>query len=96
MLAQIGKAVTFNVNLNGAKGELKAHIDAPSGDDLEICYQEIDNHLWAIRFIPKENGVHYVAVKVRCIFACSVARKLRAPVSFMFNYILILIVAECN
>ena len=69
MLAQIGKAVTFNVNLNGAKGELKAHIDAPSGDDLEICYQEIDNHLWAIRFIPKENGVHYVAVKVRCVDA---------------------------
>ena len=59
--------MTFNVNLNGAKGEIKAHIDSPSGDDLEIFAQEIDNHLWAIRFVPKENGVHYVSVK-----ACTV------------------------
>ena len=60
----MNKAVTFNVNLNGAKGDLKAHMDTPSGNDLEVCAQEMDRMLWGIRFIPKENGVHYCAVKV--------------------------------
>lgn len=58
-----GKPVTFNVNLCGAKGELKAHVDTPDGQEQEVFMHEIDRELHAIRFIPKENGVYYITVK---------------------------------
>lgn len=28
------------------------------------CFQEMDTGVYAVRFIPKENGVHYVDVKL--------------------------------
>merc|ERR1712038_723769 len=60
----INKHVTFNVNLNGARGSLKCHLDTPSGTEEDIFLQELDRDLHAVRFIPHENGIYYVHVKL--------------------------------
>lgn len=65
----VDKPVTFNVNLNGARspdgapGELKSYVDVPSGKEEDVFLQELDRDLHAVRFLPKENGIHYVSVK---------------------------------
>lgn len=61
---QVGKPATFNVNFNGAHGELKAHVDTPSGAEDDCFIQELDQELYALRFMPKENGIYYVHVKL--------------------------------
>ena len=53
------------MNTGTAKGELKAHVDTPDGQEQEVFMQEMDRDLFAIRFLPKENGVYYITVKVR-------------------------------
>ncbi|BFZ03233.1 hypothetical protein BsWGS_06272 [Bradybaena similaris] len=60
----IDKAVTFSVNFNGAKGQLHASVRMPSGAHTDCMFQEMDTGVYAVRFIPKENGVHYVDVKL--------------------------------
>ena len=35
----------------------------PSGDKGEVTLESIDTDEWLVRFVPKENGVYYVAVK---------------------------------
>ena len=60
----IDKPATFNVNLNGAEGEIHAHIDTPSGTEEDVFCQDIDKDLWNVRFMPKENGIYYVHVKL--------------------------------
>ncbi|KAK2175347.1 hypothetical protein NP493_735g01030 [Ridgeia piscesae] len=62
---EVGKPVTFNVQLNGVRGELRAHLDTPSGTVDDCFIQELDIDVYALRFIPKENGVHYVTVKLK-------------------------------
>lgn len=65
----LDKPVTFNVNLNGARspdgspGELKSYVDVPSGKEEDVFLQELDQDLHAVRFLPKENGIHYVSIK---------------------------------
>jgi len=65
----VDKPVTFNVNLNGARspdgspGILKAYVDVPSGKEEDVFLQELDRDLHAVRFLPKENGIHYVSIK---------------------------------
>lgn len=65
----VDKPVTFNVNLNGAlcpdgsPGELKAYVDVPSGKEEDVFLQELDRDLHAVRFLPRENGIHYVSIK---------------------------------
>ena len=56
--------MTFHVNKSGARGELKAYLDTPSGQEEDIFLQEMDRDLHAVRFIPKENGVYFVHIKL--------------------------------
>ncbi|XP_033643960.1 filamin-A-like isoform X2 [Asterias rubens] len=53
---------SFAVQLNGAKGDLKAKAVAPSGVEDECTITEIDNENYAVRFLPRENGVHLIHV----------------------------------
>uniref|UniRef100_A0A8C3HS50 Filamin A n=1 Tax=Chrysemys picta bellii TaxID=8478 RepID=A0A8C3HS50_CHRPI len=54
---------SFAVSLNGAKGALDAKVHSPSGA-LEECHvTEIDEDKYAVRFIPRENGVYSIDVK---------------------------------
>lgn len=73
--------MTFNVSLCGAKGELTAAVDTPNGEEQEVFMQEMDRELYAIRFIPREQGVYYIKVKV-----CS---------PFILNYSFIFTVKIC-
>ncbi|XP_052680465.1 filamin-C-like isoform X8 [Crassostrea angulata] len=60
---QVGKPAAFVVNYNGAsKGKLRARVISPSGTEEEALIQEIDDGEYAVRFIPRENGVHNVFV----------------------------------
>ncbi|KAL8615195.1 hypothetical protein ACOMHN_029211 [Nucella lapillus] len=59
---QVGDTATFVVNPNGAKGTLQARIQPPSGGLQEALVQEMDNGQHAVRFIPRENGLHLVHV----------------------------------
>ncbi|XP_025077978.1 filamin-A-like isoform X3 [Pomacea canaliculata] len=60
----VDKPATFTVALNGAVGKLHATVRTPSGGHEDCFIQEMDTGLYAIRLIPKENGVHYVDVKL--------------------------------
>ncbi|XP_055876740.1 filamin-A-like isoform X2 [Biomphalaria glabrata] len=60
----IDKPVTFSVAFNGAQGHLHATVRTPSGGHMDCLCQEMDTGVYAVRFIPKENGVHYVDVKL--------------------------------
>jgi Filamin/ABP280 repeat len=60
---QIDKPATFNVNLNNAIGTLKATVKTPSGTEEDVFSQELDQDEYAMRFMPKENGVYYVYVR---------------------------------
>lgn len=60
---QVDKPATFNINLNGALGTLKAVVKTPSGTEEDVFSQELDQDEYAMRFMPKENGVYYVYVR---------------------------------
>lgn len=66
---KIDKPVTFNINLNGARspdksaGILKSFVDVPSGKEEDVFLQSLDKDLHAVRFLPKENGIHYFTIK---------------------------------
>uniref|UniRef100_A0A0B7AYU4 Uncharacterized protein n=1 Tax=Arion vulgaris TaxID=1028688 RepID=A0A0B7AYU4_9EUPU len=60
----IDKPCTFTVSFNGAKGSLHATVRTPSGGHSDCMIQKMDTEVYAVRFIPKENGVHYIDVKL--------------------------------
>lgn len=60
----VDKPNTFTVNFNGAKGKLHASVRTPSGGHEDCFINEMDNGVYGVRYIPKENGVHYVDVKL--------------------------------
>ena len=62
--SQVDKPNTFTVNFNGATGHLHATVRTPSGGHEDCFIQEMDTGMYAVRYIPKENGVHYVDVKL--------------------------------
>ncbi|XP_070785140.1 filamin-C isoform X4 [Enoplosus armatus] len=63
MALKIGQEASFAVQLNGARGLIDAKIHTPSGA-IEECYiTELDSDQHAIRFIPRENGVHSIDVR---------------------------------
>ncbi|XP_006811450.2 filamin-C-like [Saccoglossus kowalevskii] len=53
---------SFAVQLNGAKGFISAKVVAPSGAEDECLITEVDEGHYAVRFLPKENGVHMIHV----------------------------------
>lgn len=61
---QINKPAAFTVDFNGAVGKLDARVVAPSGAEDEAIVQEVDKDKYAVRFIPRENGLHYIHVRL--------------------------------
>lgn len=59
----VDKPATFNVKLNGAIGTLKAFVKTPSGTEEDVFSQELDQDEYAMRFLPKDNGVYYVYIR---------------------------------
>ncbi|XP_067292165.1 filamin-C isoform X1 [Pseudorasbora parva] len=60
---KVNQEASFAVQRNGARGVIDAKVHAPSGV-VEECYvTELDSDKTAIRFIPRENGVHSIDVK---------------------------------
>ncbi|XP_041637158.1 filamin-C-like isoform X6 [Cheilinus undulatus] len=60
---KVGQEASFAVQLNGARGLIDAKIHTPSGA-IEECYiTELDSDQHAIRFVPRENGVHSIDVR---------------------------------
>ncbi|XP_061106618.1 filamin-A isoform X5 [Conger conger] len=60
---KVNQEASFAVQLNGARGVIDAKVHTPSGA-VEECYvTELDSDKHAIRFIPRENGVHSIDVK---------------------------------
>jgi len=60
----LNKPATFSLQMNGALGELKAHVSTPSGTEEDVFIQEIDEDKNSLRFLPKENGIYYVHIKL--------------------------------
>lgn len=56
--------MTFSVHLSGAVGELKADLSTPSGGEEDVFVTDLDDEKYALRFVPKENGVYYVSVRL--------------------------------
>uniref|UniRef100_A0A3B3T694 Filamin C n=1 Tax=Paramormyrops kingsleyae TaxID=1676925 RepID=A0A3B3T694_9TELE len=60
---KVNQEASFAVQLNGARGVIDAKVHMPSGA-VEECYvTELDSDKYAIRFIPRENGIHSIDVK---------------------------------
>ncbi|CAF3874766.1 unnamed protein product [Rotaria magnacalcarata] len=60
---EVNRPCMFTVNVNGARGRLDARVTAPSGTEDNCIVQEMGDEHYAIRFIPRENGVHWVHVR---------------------------------
>ncbi|KAJ8381508.1 hypothetical protein SKAU_G00022860 [Synaphobranchus kaupii] len=60
---KVNQEASFAVQLNGARGVIDAKVHTPSGAVEECHVTELDSDKHAIRFIPRENGVHSIDVK---------------------------------
>ncbi|XP_066554329.1 filamin B a isoform X1 [Amia ocellicauda] len=60
---KVNHPVSFAVRLNGAQGNIDAKVHSPSGALEECVVSELEPDKYAIRFIPRENGVHSIDVK---------------------------------
>ncbi|KAI7811689.1 filamin-C [Triplophysa rosa] len=60
---KVNQEASFAVQRNGARGVIDAKVHAPSGVGEECYVTELDSDKNAIRFIPRENGVHSIDVK---------------------------------
>uniref|UniRef100_UPI00358E509D filamin-C-like n=1 Tax=Myxine glutinosa TaxID=7769 RepID=UPI00358E509D len=60
---KVNYPASFAVHLNGAKGLIDAKVHAPSGAIEECHVSELEHDKYAVRFIPRENGEHTLAVK---------------------------------
>ena len=59
----MNKPVTFSLQMNGASGQIKGHVNTPSGTEEDVFVTELDEDRYALRFMPRENGVYYVTIK---------------------------------
>ncbi|XP_049441714.1 filamin-B isoform X1 [Epinephelus fuscoguttatus] len=60
---KVNHPASFAVCTNGAQGKLEAKVHSPSGALEECVVTELERDKYAIRFIPRENGVHNIDVK---------------------------------
>ncbi|XP_026182185.1 filamin-A-like isoform X11 [Mastacembelus armatus] len=60
---KVGQEASFAVQLNGARGLIDAKIHTPSGAIEECHLSELDSDQHAIRFVPRENGIHSIDVR---------------------------------
>uniref|UniRef100_A0A8C5FXD9 Filamin B n=1 Tax=Gadus morhua TaxID=8049 RepID=A0A8C5FXD9_GADMO len=59
---KVNQPASFAVRLNGAQGKMEATVHSPSGALDECAVTELEKDKYAVRFIPRENGVHNVHV----------------------------------
>uniref|UniRef100_A0A3Q1AZC9 Calponin-homology (CH) domain-containing protein n=1 Tax=Amphiprion ocellaris TaxID=80972 RepID=A0A3Q1AZC9_AMPOC len=60
---KVNQEASFMVQRNGARGVVDAKVHTPSGSSEECYVSDLDSDKSAIRFIPRENGVHAIDVK---------------------------------
>uniref|UniRef100_A0A3B4VFD9 Filamin B n=1 Tax=Seriola dumerili TaxID=41447 RepID=A0A3B4VFD9_SERDU len=60
---KVNHPASFAVRLNGAQGKMEAKVHSPSGALEECVVTQLEKDKYAIRFIPRENGVHSIDVK---------------------------------
>ncbi|XP_066452675.1 filamin-B isoform X4 [Eleutherodactylus coqui] len=60
---KVNQPVSFAIRLNGAKGRIDAKVHSPSGAVEECHVSELEPDKYAVRFIPRENGMHTIDVK---------------------------------
>ncbi|KAM4721013.1 filamin-B isoform 2-T2 [Rhinophrynus dorsalis] len=60
---KVNQPVSFAIRLNGAKGKIDAKVHSPSGAVEECHVSELEPDKYAVRFIPRENGMHAIDVK---------------------------------
>ncbi|KAJ8017344.1 hypothetical protein DPEC_G00016890 [Dallia pectoralis] len=60
---KVNQPASFAVSLNGAKGQIDAKVHSPSGALEDCCVTELDQDKYAVRFIPRENGLYLIDVK---------------------------------
>uniref|UniRef100_A0A8C6V1W3 Filamin C, gamma a (actin binding protein 280) n=1 Tax=Neogobius melanostomus TaxID=47308 RepID=A0A8C6V1W3_9GOBI len=60
---KVNQEATFIVQRNGARGVVDAKVHTPSSSSEECYVSDLDSDKSAIRFIPRDNGVHAIDVK---------------------------------
>ncbi|XP_035225769.1 filamin-A-like isoform X2 [Stegodyphus dumicola] len=60
---QVNKPIAFTIQMNGAKGLIDGKVISPSGGEDDCFVSPIDEDSWALRFIPKENGIHQIHLR---------------------------------
>uniref|UniRef100_A0A3Q2Y808 Filamin C, gamma a (actin binding protein 280) n=1 Tax=Hippocampus comes TaxID=109280 RepID=A0A3Q2Y808_HIPCM len=60
---KVNQEASFLVQRNGTRGVVDAKVHTPSGCSEECYVTELDGDKTAVRFIPRENGVHSIDVK---------------------------------
>uniref|UniRef100_A0A3B5BCJ8 Filamin B n=1 Tax=Stegastes partitus TaxID=144197 RepID=A0A3B5BCJ8_9TELE len=60
---KVNHPASFAVCLNGAQGKMDAQVHSPSGAVQKCVVSELERDKYAVRFIPRENGVHTIDVK---------------------------------
>nr|XP_042902335.1 filamin-A isoform X2 [Parasteatoda tepidariorum] len=60
---QINKPVAIAILMNGAKGNLDGKVISPSGTEDDCFITPLDADQWALRFVPRENGVHLIHIR---------------------------------
>ncbi|XP_020655557.3 filamin-B isoform X2 [Pogona vitticeps] len=60
---KVNQPAAFAIRLNGAKGKIDAKVHSPIGAVEECHVSELEQDKYAVRFIPRENGVHSIDVK---------------------------------
>ncbi|XP_069025647.1 filamin-B isoform X3 [Embiotoca jacksoni] len=60
---KVNHPASFAVRLNGAQGKMEAKVHSPSGALEQCAVTELEKDKYAIRFIPRENGIHTIDVK---------------------------------
>ncbi|XP_054866408.1 filamin-B isoform X1 [Amphiprion ocellaris] len=60
---KVNHPASFAVSLNGAQGKMDAQVHSPSGAVQKCVVSELERDKYAVRFIPRENGIHTIDVK---------------------------------
>jgi len=61
---QVNNSSQFTVDFNGAQGKLDAKVVSPSGTETDANVQQVQHDRYAVNFIPRESGTHYVHVRL--------------------------------
>uniref|UniRef100_A0A8D0GGW0 Filamin B n=1 Tax=Sphenodon punctatus TaxID=8508 RepID=A0A8D0GGW0_SPHPU len=74
---KVNQPASFAIRLNGAKGKVDAKVHSPTGAVEECHVSELEPDKYAVRFIPRENGIHLIDVKFNGIHVVGSPFKVR-------------------